>query len=209
MKYSSDGHDEKLNEVIEIKCMGDKNHNKILEYTPEKVYLPEEWAMHPLHYYNPQMQWAMLISGAKACHFIAYNPSHPKPYKRVVVLSDEKKQSDLMAKAKVFWALVQTKTPPDLTDDDFEVVEDEDLNMHLLERQYLKAVIASCEGSLKMHDEQIKKIVGNKNIITKNGAKVFTTLRKGSIEYANIPELKNVDLEPYRKGPVAVFNIKG
>ena len=39
------------------------------------------------------------------------------------------------------------------------------------------------------------------------GTEVLRSLRRGSIEYSRIPELRGIDLEPYRKRPVEVVRI--
>jgi len=39
------------------------------------------------------------------------------------------------------------------------------------------------------------------------GTEVLRSLRRGAIDYARIPELRGVDLEPYRKKPVEVVRI--
>jgi hypothetical protein len=39
------------------------------------------------------------------------------------------------------------------------------------------------------------------------GTEVLRSLRRGAIDYARVPELRGVDLEPYRKKPVEVVRI--
>jgi hypothetical protein len=40
------------------------------------------------------------------------------------------------------------------------------------------------------------------------GLSYFIETRLGSIDYSSIPELKNLDLNRYRKGPVKVWKLK-
>jgi hypothetical protein len=40
-----------------------------------------------------------------------------------------------------------------------------------------------------------------------SGVEVLKSSRKGSVDYSAVPELRGVDLEPYRKPPVAVVKI--
>ena len=39
------------------------------------------------------------------------------------------------------------------------------------------------------------------------GVELLRSSRRGAVEYAAIPELRGVNLEPYRKPPVAVVRI--
>ena len=74
-RYSSDGVCEDNNSIIEIKCMGLKNHAKVVE----TMQMPE--------YYYPQCQWGLMVSGFETCHFIAYSEEHEK---KTVVISFER-----------------------------------------------------------------------------------------------------------------------
>lgn len=39
------------------------------------------------------------------------------------------------------------------------------------------------------------------------GTEVLRSFRRGSVDYSRVPELRNVDLEPYRRKPVEVVRI--
>lgn len=100
-KYSSDGIDWDRNEIIEIKCMGEKNHNLVIDTNL------------PIPYYVPQLQWGMRISNTELCHFVSYCPASTRPYKRIEVKADKEYQDYLLIEAKIFWKLVESKTRPD------------------------------------------------------------------------------------------------
>lgn len=95
MKYSSDGFDETKDQVIEIKCMGAKNHNKVLI---DKT---------PIDYYVPQIQWALMISGCKSCHFISYNPEFEENLISINVLPNHAFFVQMKEAALKFWDEVQ------------------------------------------------------------------------------------------------------
>jgi hypothetical protein len=40
-----------------------------------------------------------------------------------------------------------------------------------------------------------------------SGIEVLRSFRKGAVDYSNVPELRGVDLEPYRKAAVEVVKI--
>lgn len=67
-----------------------------------------------------------------------------------------------------------------------------------------KANWAKKEAELK---EQLRTLSDNKNSI--GGGFIFTcTERMGSVDYRSIPELKEIDLDLYRKTPVFSWSLK-
>lgn len=195
MKYSSDGHDEASNELLEIKCLGEKNHQIVID---TKEVLPV---------YKAQCQWALLITGAPKIYFCSYNQSYPDPVTTVEVLPDLEYQNKLILEAAEFWQLVEKKVMPELTEDDFLDVSCE--AFFLLKTQYQEALEKhkDAENRLNTIKEKIKAFADGRNIKA-NGLKVFSSVRRGSIDYSKIPELADVDLEQYRKPDSKIFYIK-
>ena len=97
MRYSSDGFDMEKNEIIEIKCMGDKNHTKFCD----SLEVPGQ--------YLYQCLWALMISKAVKLHFVAYNPSFPFPITTISIFPDENKNILMQTKASEFWNCVISK----------------------------------------------------------------------------------------------------
>lgn len=59
------------------------------------------------------------------------------------------------------------------------------------------------EAKLK---EELELLSENKN--AKGGGFAFTCfMRRGAVDYSNVKELEGVDLEPYRKGSVAMWKL--
>lgn len=54
--------------------------------------------------------------------------------------------------------------------------------------------------------EVLIQIADSQNV-TGGGIRLIRSLRKGNIQYAQIPELQNVDLEKYRKEPVEIWRL--
>lgn len=101
MKFSADGIDFEKNEIIEIKCMMKKNHEKaITEKRPSESYYA-------------QMQWGLMITGAKVCHFIAYNPEYPEPMFNMEIHPDENAFKSMKNSANWFWHCVTMMKDPD------------------------------------------------------------------------------------------------
>jgi putative phage-type endonuclease len=205
-KYSSDGVDWERGEIIEIKGMGDKNHQMILDLKPNWK-LSDLDAKNPLKYYMPQMQYGMAITETKLCHFVSYNPAHPMPYKRVEIKPDKDMQDFLFIQGGQFWKAVLTKTPPELTEKDFEQIEDEKLDELVLNYRAACEQKKMVEGIIDEIKEQIRKHTAGKNVMTPF-SKVFSSLRMGAVDYSKIEALKGVDLEKYRKPSSSIFYIK-
>jgi putative phage-type endonuclease len=102
MKFSADGVDFDKNEIIEIKCMMRKNHEKtIKENKPSESY-----------YF--QMQWSLMITEYKVCHFIAYNPEMPDPIFTMPIYPDESAFVEMKNYAHWFWHCVTEMKDPDV-----------------------------------------------------------------------------------------------
>lgn len=195
-RYSSDGFDEARNEIIEIKCMNVKNHEKVLETNA------------PIDYYIPQCQYGMRISGATKCLFVSYCQEHPEPIKIIEIESDKTYQDMLYEKASEFWNMVLTKSPPDLDpENDFIDVTCNQWN-RLVDRYKISIQkLKEAETEVDFIKEEIKKFANKRNV-KGHGIKAFTSYRKGAVDYSKIEALKSVDLEKYRKKDSEIFYIK-
>ncbi len=102
MKFSADGVDFDKNEIIEIKSMMSKNHQKVIDTNkPSDAYLA-------------QMQWRLMITEAKVCHFIAYNPEFPTPMHIIEILPDLEYFKSMHLYAHWFWHCVTEMKDPDV-----------------------------------------------------------------------------------------------
>jgi putative phage-type endonuclease len=110
MKFSADGVDFDKNEIIEIKSMMAKNHQKVIDTNK------------PSESYYAQMQWGLLITEAKICHFIAYNPEFPNPMHVIKIHPDELAFKSMKNAAHWFWHCVtEMKSPDDYTFEKFSI----------------------------------------------------------------------------------------
>jgi putative phage-type endonuclease len=91
---SVDGYDFDRHEIIEIKTMGEKNHNKVYE------------TKQPLDYYYPQCQWNMLVSKTPVCWFVSYCPQSTHPLIYFEVKENEAYQKMLVERSQMFWKSV-------------------------------------------------------------------------------------------------------
>jgi len=181
MMASLDGWNQEKEIVLEIKCNGKENHAIALE------------GRLPL-YHEQQVQHQLLVSGAKLAHYFSYNDGYGK---LVEVEANHKMQAEILEACEAFWKLVETKTPPELSEKDYVYIKDD--RMLDLAGAYkdidesIKAMEETKEGIRKqilLHVKHPRTKIGNLSIST-----VYT---KGNVDYKKIPELKNVDLDQYR-----------
>lgn len=105
-----------------------------------------------------------------------------------------------------FWNQVQTKTEPEKTKDDvLELPKDK---AELMAR-YSTLIEIQKELEAKIEDTKFLLLDGLEKCGYEHGkAKILYVERIGSVEYKDIPELKNVNLDKYRKPSTASFTIK-
>jgi putative phage-type endonuclease len=187
-RYSSDGYAKDTNELIEIKCTSDKNHNqaKLGEVPP---------------YYKAQLQWGLSISKANKIYYVSYNPGDIDGDDLVIidVLPDQEYIDMLRKKCDEFWQLVESKTPPELSDSDYELIESKEFELAALALKQAKEELKLAEDRKDYLEKELLKIIGNKKRVKGYGCKIATIQRKGSVDYKSIPELIGVNLEKYRK----------
>jgi putative phage-type endonuclease len=192
LRYSSDGFSE--GEIIEIKCLGDSGHEKALSGE-----IPD--------YYLAQVQFGLMVSRAKHCYYISYNPGHEKELSINKIEPDLKYQENLLQKAIEFWDCVTSLTPPDLTAKDKVKITDDYFvflaNQIAENRSKIKELEA--DNDLK-EKEIIEMLEKNKFLCAEIGlCTIQKVARKGNVDYAKIPELKGLNLEQYRKKSTSYY----
>jgi putative phage-type endonuclease len=185
---STDGENEDY--VIEIKCGGAALHQATVLKEP------------PPSYYEVQTQWNMLLAGKKKCLFVSYHiDSDDLAY--VEVLADEPRQQGLLKTVQEFWKLVESKTPPELVDADYRSIVGEPFKEAVKAYKDAQEASKRAERDLDVAKEQLLSHVAKTGSFKGEGVTITRFFSKGSIEYGKIEALKGIDLEPYRKSPVA------
>jgi putative phage-type endonuclease len=169
--------------ILEIKCGGSKLHTMAaIGRIPD--------------YYMHQMQHQLLVTGAEKCYYYSYDGKNGIC---IEVLPDPEFVDKFMPKARAFWKGIAFFEPPALEDRDYR-----NMNDSLDWNQYTK-MYREVSDSLKVLEE--KKDYLRKQIINLcadqscfgNGIKVVKAITKGRIDYEQIPEIKDLDLNKYRK----------
>lgn len=211
---SLDGWHEESKEVLEIKLINQKDW---LEAKEEKKI--------PTKYYI-QMQHQLMVTEGERAWFVIYDSNTYKTERKikndgiviVECLPDKAFQRELIDVEKDFWENhVLKKVPPkdDRKKEKIEVNLDEGYhNEDALARtvfnyKALKEKIEEDKKDLKLLEEAIKSVcIETKADVVKFKGSTFTKVeRVGNVDYKKVPELKGVDLEPYRKKPSTYWKI--
>lgn len=176
--------------MVEIKCPGKKDHEIAMSGSvPEKYY--------------PQLQHQLAVSGLEEMYYFSFDGIKGKI---LTVKRSEEYINDMIEKEREFYRCINEIDPPKLTDRDYS--ERDDLQWHnaviswLKRKNYLK----QAEIDERNAREQLINLCGFKN--TKGaGIKIQKIIRKGSINYSCIPELKDINLDLYRESSKEIWRI--
>lgn len=151
-----------------------------------------------------QMQWQLFCTGYDNCHYLSYR----KGDEHIVVVSRDndyiKKQQ---AAAIEFKRMIEDLTPPALTDRDYiDMRDDEELERLGELYRYHKTIATNNNVQCELIRESILQRTENRSVKAK-GFKLSKYPVAGRISYDEIPELKQVDLEKYRKPSAISYRI--
>jgi len=96
--------------------------------------------------------------------------------------------------------------PPPLSEKDYVEQKSREWRMAV---RYYNTCKAEKELAEKFYEESRKELIrlsGDHNS-RGEGLRVTRSLRRGQIDYSQIPEIKEMDLEPYRKGGLITWRI--
>jgi len=179
--------------VLEVKTGG----HKLMKMAQEGV-VPQ--------YYLDQMQHQLLVTGAEKCFYLV---THEDEEKEIVieVFPDPTFLSRFMPKARAFWKGMAFFEPPPLQDSDYKNMNDS-LDWQEYARLYQETDIAlkTLEEKKDYLRRELIKLCAEQSCVG-NGVKVMKTLVKGRIAYDEIPEIKGVDFDKYRKDSTTTWKI--
>lgn len=190
IRASYDGVNRELKKVLEIKSPGQKAHADALAGR-----VPD--------YYMPQCQWLLMVAGYEDLDYVSFDGDNIVV---VPVKADPVMQNELIERAIWFWDCVVQQKPPS----DFTLAKDLEAELVPLLEEFkrLDDVCEDAKAKLALCEAHIKAMTAGLPTVTLGRAKISRTSRKGAVNYALIPELTNVDLEPYRKPDIEVFQIR-
>lgn len=183
---SLDGIDIERKFAVEIKCPGKKN---LEEYREKGI---------PGYYYA-QLQVQMFVYDLSFMHVCFYSPDDIFDGKLLQKIErDEVYIEYYLKEAEKFWHLVEGNIEPELENSDIVQRNDEEYKELACEYAVTKKRLDRLEEELSEIKEKLILLCENKSS-TGFGVRCRKYEAKGSIEYKNIPQLKEIDLEKYRK----------
>lgn len=171
---SLDGSNESI--LVEIKCPYQKQQSKLWQ-TASEGEIPE-------HYYW-QMVHQQMVSKAERCYFFVYIDDNN--YRTIPMLPNQGDIEELRAAWDDFYA-----NPPEP-----KFQNRDDLIPLAEEYAALKAAADEANKKLKEIETQLKQSCEVSSVA--GNVQIQTISKKGTIDYKSIPNIKEVDLESYRK----------
>jgi len=161
-------------------------------------------------HYLWQIAQGFLVSGASKCMFMTSDGNlNQMDYMWIDLKYIEEHlggdwENQLIAAWKAFKAELESSVKP------IEIHADDETDAKLEEYLAVNAQIKELEGQAKELKEWLETpaILLGVDTITGTRATIATLTRKVSIEYKDIPELKGINLEAYRKPDTKFFTIK-
>lgn len=190
MMASLDGIEVSGKAIVEIKCPGKVDHECALDGEVPAKYIP-------------QLMHQMECSGLKKAYYFSYAVTS---YKVLEVHFDEKYVENLLKEEKEFWNCVLTKTEPKSKKKYIEMTTKEWIDA-ATEYRDLQRQIKNLENRQRACKNKLLAIAAGQQV-QGAGLTISKTIKRGIVEYQNIPELKTVDLEKYRKESREEWNVR-
>jgi putative phage-type endonuclease len=182
MMASLDGLSKCGNFILEIKCPGEKDHAVALN------------GMIPRHYIA-QLQHAMYVAGVQMAYYFSFDGIDGMI---VEVKRDDDYINKMLIEERMFYECLMDRIPPKSNENEY--IERDDALWESVAARW-KAVTVKLKEIEIQEDELRKQLIflsGESN--TKGGGiSLCQVERKGNVDYSKIPQLKGIDLEPYRK----------
>jgi putative phage-type endonuclease len=203
LKASLDGYSEEKNIALELKYVGKDRFNQVK--TTRKP-LDDHW---------DQLQHILMVTGAKKLIYGVYTlDAERKSIDEIhwidVHIDLDYVLKELFPTLKEFHEMVISGTQPELIEkDQVEISDQLSLNLAdsytelLKQKKEIDDKLKGIESDLKAIAE--KEQAGKVRIKNLN---ISCVVRRGSVDYKKIPELKNVDLDKYRKAPSTYYAIR-
>ena len=151
--------------------------------------------------YECQLQAQLLVAGKEVAHYVSYDGSD---IVIVEVHANPVFQNHIVEECKKFWNMVENNIEPEAP---FITLESQYAEDKLNEYFAISDEIKALEEKQSAIKEELKSIAADRKVKISNFT-MQTIERKGNVDYAKIPELKGVNLEPYRKAAIRYFDVK-
>ena len=176
--------------MVEIKCPGQSSHD-----IAKRGFIPES--------YRAQLQHQLVVNPGAVLYYFSFRDNDCAI---VEVIPDQEYQKRLVQEEYTFWKQVQELTPPELLNMDFQVKEDANWQAACYDYRLAKESLEVAVEKEKKARERLIELADGQSSKGCN-IRVAKYIRKGSVDYSAIPELKKVDLSSYRKAPAECWRV--
>jgi putative phage-type endonuclease len=191
MMASFDGISDLEDRAVEIKKASSKDHSLAM------------MGEVPRHYYG-QLQQQMYVSGLKEIDYMSFVSEDV--YVVVTVKRDDDYIETMVKECIEFMDCLRNFEPPEMTDKDY--VERNDVEWDKAAKDWIKAKedLERLEDEIKIYRDRLIALSQNKSS-KGSGIALKRVLRKGTIKYSELEEIKALDLEKYRSKPSSYWKI--
>jgi putative phage-type endonuclease len=153
--------------------------------------------------YHAQLQHQLEVAGAERAHYWSF---HGTDGILVEIRPDRDYAKRLIEAEAAFWQLVQENRWPEPANAELDLSADPDWRQAALRYREVRLRLESAA----FEEHRLRTTLAGLATARRTygcGVEVLKSSRKGAVDYSAVPELRGVNLEPYRKAPVAVVKI--
>jgi len=167
LRASLDGISEDKKTILELKVPSLETHEKA-----KKGIVPD--------HYMIQIQHQLLVTGAEVCHFFTYSHKD-ESHALVEVIPNLETQGEIVAKCLEFWKIVESNTPPPLTERDVKYIDDNPALMEICQKILVGSSVLSKDVLNSLKAEAIK--LGEHPKIMCGRVRISTVNKNGKFSY--------------------------
>lgn len=186
---SLDGYSKEENCITEFKCS-------------EKTFMDARDGIIP-EYYKCQVQHQLLTTGCPIAFYVCFWKDSGVI---IHVKRDEEFIEEYYPKAKEFYQRMINYDPPAFTDRDYIPMENNEWKQAAIRYRECTEEIKKMEETQKNYKNQLISL-SNGKICKGSGLKLCKIVKKGCIDYANVPQIKEMDLEKHRKPSTEYWSV--
>jgi putative phage-type endonuclease len=191
MRASLDGLSFDGSTLVEIKCpLSFRDHG-----SAQEGRIPSQ--------YYAQLQHQLEVSRAEQAHYWSFDGTVGV----LVEIRPDKEYAQRLVEAEAaFWRLVKENRWPELANDELDLSADPKWRHVALRYREVKLRLENAASE----EHRLRAMLACMATAQRTcgcGVEVLRSSRKGAVDYSTVPELRGVDLEPYRKPAVGVVKI--
>jgi putative phage-type endonuclease len=191
MRASLDGLSFDGSTVLEIKCP-----NNVRDQSAARN------GSVPPHYYA-QLQHELEVSRAEELHYWSFDGSAGS---LVRVRPDRDYLKRLLDAEAAFWRLVRENVWPEPAGDELDLSADPEWRQIAARYREVRVRREAADAEERKLRAMLENLATTRRTFG-CGVELLRSSRKGAVDYATVPELRGVNLEPYHKPPVSVVRI--